>query len=241
MIILLSGKEKHYIIDTVQKNINTQYGKVNLTKIKKYGQKVKSSAGHTFIALKPSIHDLFRKAKRGPQIVTQKDAAQIFALTGAESGWNCLDAGGGSGFLSLFIANIVKPGTVTAYERNKDFTEKIKKNIKLFGLENVKIKNKDILKGFPEKNLDLITLDMIDAEKMVKKCFSHLKEGGWLCIYSPHIEQQIKCVNEMEKLGMITRTLETIQREWKVDTRGYTHPKHVQLVHTGFLTIGRKI
>jgi len=240
MIVLLSG-EKRFIIDTSQKTFNSEYGKVDLTKIKKYGQKIKSSSGSTFIALKPALPDLFAKAKRGPQIVTQKDAGQIVAMTGAEQGWNCLDAGGGSGFLSLFICNIVKPGTVTAYERNKEFAGKISKNARLFGLGNLKVRNKDILKGFSEKNLDLITLDMIDAEKLIKKCFSALKHGGWLCVYSPHIEQQIKCAKEMEKLGMEMRTIETMQREWKVDTRGFTHPRYMQMAHTGFITVARKI
>jgi tRNA (adenine57-N1/adenine58-N1)-methyltransferase catalytic subunit len=240
MIVLLVGK-KNFLINTDQKTMNSEHGKIDLTKIKKYGQKIKSSSGQTFVALKPSLPDLFAKAKRGPQIVTRKDAAQIVAETGAESGWNCLDAGGGSGFLTLFLANIVKPGKVTAYERNEEFAKKIEKNIKLFGLDNVKVKNKNILSGFSEKKLDLVTLDMIDAEKIIKKAHAALKQGGYICVYSPHIEQQIKVVSEMEKLKMEPKTIETIQREWKVDTRGYTHPRHVQLVHTGFLTIARKL
>ncbi|MBS3054507.1 MAG: methyltransferase domain-containing protein [Candidatus Aenigmarchaeota archaeon] len=240
MIVLLVGK-KRFIMDTDQKNFNSEYGRVDLTKIKKYGQKIKSSSGSVFRILKPALPDLFSKAKRGPQIVTQKDAAQIVAMTGAEQGWNCVDAGGGSGFLCLFISNIVKPGTVTTYERNKEFAGKINKNARLFGLTNLKVKNKNILNGFSEKNLDLITLDMIDSEKMIKKCFSAIKDGGWLCVYSPHIEQQIKCTKEMEKLGMEMRMIETMQRDWKVDTRGFTHPRYMQMAHTGFITVARKI
>ena len=239
MIVLLVG-EKRFIIDTEQKNFNSDYGKIDLTKIKKYGQKIKSSSGHTFKILKPSFPDLLKKARRGPQVITPKDAGQIITLTGVESEWKCLDAGGGSGFLTMMLANIAKPGIITAYERNKDFADNIKKNVKLFGLENVKVKNKDILKGFNEKKLDLITLDMIYAEKMVKKCHEALNIGGYLCIYSPHIEQQIACRKVLEKLDMEIKTLETIQRNWKIDTRGYSHPKHTQLVHTGFLTVARK-
>ena len=73
MIVLLVGK-KRFIMDTDQKNFNSEYGRVDLTKIKKYGQKIKSSSGSVFRILKPALPDLFSKAKRGPQIVTQKDA-----------------------------------------------------------------------------------------------------------------------------------------------------------------------
>src|SRR3989338_767097 len=239
MMVLLAGKRR-ILIDTSAKSVNTDCGKINLTKIKKYGQKIKSSTGDSFVALKPSFVDLLKKAKRGPQVVTPKDAAQIVALTGAESGWNCLDAGGGSGFLSLFIANIVKPGAVTTYERTKESAEKIRGNAKLFGLNNITVKNKDVLKGFNEKNLDLITLDMLGAEKMVKPCHRALKEGGWLSIYSPHIEQQLRCIKEIDNLKMEHATVENTRRFWKSEA-GFTHPFHTQLAHTGFITVARKI
>ncbi|MBI4015009.1 MAG: methyltransferase domain-containing protein [Candidatus Aenigmarchaeota archaeon] len=239
MMVFLVGKRR-VLVNTSAKSVNTDFGRIDLAKIKKYGQAVKSSTGDSFVALKPSFVDLLKKAKRGPQVVTPKDAAQIVALTGAESGWNCLDAGGGSGFLSLFIANIVKPGTVTAYERTKESAEKIKSNAKLFGLGNIVVKNKDVLRGFSEKKLDLITLDMIGAEKMIKPCHRALKEGGWLAVYSPHIEQQLRCIKELDKLKMECATVENTRRFWK-SKAGFTHPFHTQLAHTGFITVARKI
>jgi len=78
------------------------------------------------------------------------------------------------------------------------------------------------------------------AEKLVKKCYSALKSGGWLCVYSPHIEQQIAARNAMEKNGFImVKTMETIQRNWS-SLKGFTHPRPSGIVHTGFITFGRK-
>jgi tRNA A58 N-methylase Trm61 len=85
---------------------------------------------------------------------------------------------------------------------------------------------------------------MINAEKMIKKASKMLKPGGWLCVYSPHIEQQKSVTKEMEDLKFIhIHTIENIQRSWQVNSHkgGYTHPKPSGIMHTGFLTFGRKI
>ncbi len=238
--MLLIAGEKTFLAKKGEK-IHTHFGVIDTSRAK-IGRKIKSSLGHEFMVLEASVVDILKKCKRGPQIIMPKDAAQIIAVTGACSGWNCLDAGGGSGFLSIFLANIVNPGKVTVYEKEKSFFELIKHNVKLCGMENIQVKNKDILKGFSEKNLDIITLDMRYAEKLVAKAYKALKPGRWLCVYSPHIEQQKKAVEKM-KIFSDVRTVETIQREWQVNNYkgGYTHPRPSGILHTGFMTFGRKV
>jgi len=250
--ILLIGKEKSFLIDTVMKKFHSNYGELDLAKATRktpsgrqavFGRKVKTNLGHEFTVVKPTVIDYLRKARRGPQIIMPKDAAMILSITGLESGWRCLDAGSGSGFLSIFLGNLVKPsGKVFAYERNKQFAKNIEFNIRYCGLEGIiTLKNKDV-KMATEKELNLVTLDMIDAEKLVPKVHKALRIGGWLCVYSPHIEQQKSAVAAMEKLGfMYIQTIENIQRFWKIDTRGYTHPKPSGILHTGFMTFGRKV
>lgn len=104
----------------------------------------------------------------------------------------------------------------------------------------VEVKHEDMA-NFVEDGLDLITLDVKGAEKMVGKARKHLNPGGWLVVYSPHIEQQIYVRDEMEKEGFgYIKTIETIQREWK-SLGGYTHPVPRGIMHTGFMTFGRKI
>ena len=181
------------------------------------------------------------KLKRGPQVITKKDAASIVAETGMRSDWNCLDLGGGSGFLSSFLAGLLTRGKMTVYEIKKENYEIISENIKRLELNNMTVKNVAAEK-FTGKGYDLITVDMKGAEKLPKKCFDALKQNGFLAVYSPHIEQQIKCRKSMEKAGFKhMKTIENIQREWMIDTRGFSHPIHSQLVHTGFITVARKI
>ncbi len=239
-VILLLSRQKSFLVDTDQKTFSSQYGKIDLSKAR-IGRKIKSSSGYEFSVVRPTILDFMRKSRRGPQIITPKDAGQIVAITGASDGWKCLDLGGGSGFLTMFISSIVSPnGSVVAYEKSKVNADIVRRNVKSCGLDGVAtVKNKDASK-FTEKNLDLITTDMPDANKLVKKCFSALKPGGWLCVYSPHIEQQIKVRKEMEKLDFVeARTVENIQRDWK-SFKGFSHPRY-GLGHTGFMTFGRKV
>ncbi len=192
--------------------------------------------------LQPNFIDLLKKCKRGPQVILPKDAAVIASVTGLRSGWKCLDAGGGSGFLALYLGNLVQPGgKVSTYEEREEHFDIIRENIECCGLEGVvQAKNTDA-KNFVEKDLDLVTLDMKGSEKLIKKAHKALKKGGWLVIYSPHIEQQKAAVEEMKALGFgDLQTLETLQRNWQVN-EGFTHPVPSGILHTGFLSFGRKI
>ncbi len=235
--VLLVGP-RTYLVDRKKGKLHTDLGLIDLRKIKKYGQKIKTKKA-TFTVVKPTIIDVLKFSRRMPQVVLPKDAGLIVAETGLSRGWNCLDAGGGSGFLTMFIANLVKPGKVYCYERNEKFYKNILKNVEMSGLKNILVRNEDAFK-FKEKNLDLITLDMVGAEKLVEKCFKRLNVGGWLVVYSPHIEQVKSVVEEMRRVGFSdVRTKENIVREWKVDT--HTHPIPSGIVHTGFLTFGRKV
>lgn len=169
----------------------------------------------------------------------RKDAAAIVAATGLQPDWRCLDLGGGSGFLALFLTNLVPNGSVTCYEIKKENVEVIKYNIGISCLKNIKLFNKPAEK-FSGKNFDLITMDFKNAEKIVKKCYSALEKGGFLAVYSPHIEQQIKVTAEMEKAKFLNiKTAETIRREW-TSIKGFTHPIPSQITHTGFITFARK-
>lgn len=186
-----------------------------------------------------SYIDVEKKFRRGPQIITRKDAATIVAATGIQPNWRCLDLGGGSGFLALFLANLVPNGTVTCYEIKKENANLLKENIEKSGFENIKVINNTAEK-FTGKDFDLITMDLKGAEKLISKAYKALKKGGFVAVYSPHIEQQIKVAEAMEKAKFKNiRIIENIQRQW-TSVHGYTHPIPSQVVHTGFVAIGRK-
>ena len=236
--ILLLHRERKFIAK--RGVVNTHVGRVD-TSNAKIGERI-SVNNEEFVVLKPTIIDLLEKCRRGAQIIMPRDAAQIVAATGAGRGWRCLDGGSGSGFLSIILGHVVGPeGKVYTYEARKEFYDKARKNIEICGMGGVvEIKNGDI-NEFAEGDLDLVTLDMKGAEGMVEKVHERLNPGGWLAVYSPHIEQQVGVRKEMERCGFgYVKTVENIQREWK-SLGGYTHPVPKGIMHTGFLTFGRKI
>jgi tRNA (adenine57-N1/adenine58-N1)-methyltransferase len=192
--------------------------------------------------VEPSITDILeKKIRRLPQIVLPKDIALILSYTGIKPGSIVVDAGTGSGFLSIFIAYYIRPGKVVTYENNERFVKIVKENIKISGLSKViKLKQKDITKGIDEKNVDLITLDMKNVEKVIKHAYKALKPGGWLVVYSPYIEQVISVVKEIKKKNFSwIKTVENIVREWRIEK--HSRPKTLGLMHTGFLTFARKV
>ena len=235
-MILLLGKEKNYVVKPIL--FSCEYGTFDLRKLvgKNFGTKIKIGK-EEFTVVKPNIIDLLRKAKRGPQVILPKDSALITSITGCSPDWKVVDAGTGSGFLALFLANI--GCKVYSYEKSKEFYEIAKKNMKNFNLD-VKLKKHDITKGIKEKNVDLITLDMKNPEMVVKHAFKALKSGGWIAVYSMHIEEVKKVYNELKKYDFVDiKILENIQREWQT-IKQFTRPKTYMLAHTGFLTFARK-
>ena len=241
--VLLVSKDDSYFTEVSDRILNIQSGKIDLNQLKKkkFGEKIKTHTGKEFFIVKPNIKDIFeRKAKRLPQIIMPKDAALILAYTGVEPGSLVVDAGFGSGFLAMFLANYIR-GKVVTYEKEKKFFKTAKQNINSSGLsEFIKLKEKDIRKGIDEKNVDLVTLDMKNAERVVKHAYKSLKPGGWLVVYSPYIEQVKKVVSEMEKKGFSeVKTVENIVRGWQV--RDHTLPERSGIMHTGFISFARKV
>ncbi|RLI96967.1 MAG: tRNA methyltransferase [Candidatus Aenigmatarchaeota archaeon] len=239
--VLLLSEKRTYLVQKSHGKLHTEFGVIDLTKIKKYGQSIRTHKGVLFLVVKPTLSDMMKKLKRMPQVVTAKDAAAIVAHVGIRPGWKCVDAGAGSAFLALMIGNVVGPrGKVVSYESNKKFAEVAKQNVKKCGLEKiVKIKNKPVEK-MNEKGLDLITLDIRNVDQYIEKMFKALKPGGWLVVYSPYIEQVISARKVMQTVGFAhITTKEVIEREWQSDY--FSRPKTRMLGHTGFLTFARKV
>jgi len=242
-LVVLLGPKK-YLVEVGSRTLHTEYGMIDLSKLKrkKYGDILKTHTGQEFIVVKPNLVDILsKKARRIPQVVLPRDAALILAYTGVPTNSLIVDVGSGSGFLCIFLAYYCSRGRVVTYERDPKFVKVTMKNIALTGLKNIKVKEKDILTGIDEKNVDLITLDMKDAEKVVENAYKSLKPGGWLAVYSPHIEQVKLVVNEMKRhnFGEI-RIIENILREWQ-SKYDYTRPRSLGIMHTGWITLGRKV
>ncbi|MEM4255332.1 MAG: methyltransferase domain-containing protein [Candidatus Norongarragalinales archaeon] len=184
----------------------------------------------------------WRKFKRGPQVVLPKDAGLLLGYAGIGEGDRVAEAGSGSGWLTVFLANAIGVnGKVYSYERREDFLDLAKKNAAKAGFaDRVEFKLKDAAEGFEEKELDCVVLDCGDSHMLLANAFACLRKGG-LCIgFLPNAEQVNAFVSEGEKQGFEHwLSLESIAREWLVREKG-TRPKNVGLVHTSFLSFLKK-
>ena len=182
-----------------------------------------------------------KKLKRGPQVVLPKDFGLLAGFTGVGNGDKVIDCGGGSGFLSIQLANIVvESGKVFCYEKREDFFTLIKKNAEKAGMKNMELKLKDGAAGFDETEVDLVCLDCADSNLLLPHAFNALKGNGFCVGFLPSAEQLHAFVMDGEKLGFKhAYSLESIVREWLVRDRG-TRPANTGLVHTTFLAFLRK-
>jgi tRNA (adenine57-N1/adenine58-N1)-methyltransferase len=188
------------------------------------------------------LPDILPKLARGPQIITLKDAALISAFTGMSAGDLVVDAGSGSGFLAIYMGNLVRPdGKVVSYERRPDFASLAKRNVHKAGLEKyVAIKGKDIFAGIDERGVDVITLDLPEPWNAVAHSKKALKDGGFLVSYVPTVEQVRHFVVRCEKSGLKhVKTVECTVREMVLKERG-TRPQIKGIMHTGYITFVRK-
>ncbi len=239
--ILLLSKDESYLVENNIKRLNTKSGIIKLSGSKKIGSKVKSHLGKEFYIVKPTILDiLHKKIRRTAQVILPKDIALILAYTGISPDSFVVDCGTGTGYLAIFLAHYLSKGKVVTYEKEKRFLENAKENIKFSGLKNIKLKQKDVIKGFDEKKVDTIVIDLQNPEKIIKHAYKSLKVGGQLVIYSPTVEGIIKVSKIIRRLNFSeAKTVENIVREWQ--TERTTRPKTMGLMHTGFLIFARKV
>jgi tRNA (adenine57-N1/adenine58-N1)-methyltransferase len=223
-----------------EKDLHTQYGVVKDVFKAKDGTKVESNTGKEFYVFSPFFADVYRKIKRGAQIIPLKDIAIIVAETGIGKENVVVDAGAGSGAFACFLAHIAKH--VTTYELREDFMEIVKKNIASLELKNITLKHKDIYKGIDEEDVDVVTLDVPEPWKVISSAADALKPGGFLVAYCPTIPQTADFVNAIHDNPRFAhlKTTEIMEREWEVSGRK-VRPKTAAIGHSGMLSFCRKL
>jgi tRNA (adenine57-N1/adenine58-N1)-methyltransferase len=227
-------------------HINLHKGKILHTEIigKPEGMVVLTSKGNPFLVFRPTLTQYIMHMKRDTSIIYPKDLAFILLYADIHPGCTVLEAGIGSGSLTLALLRAVgTEGRVISYERREEFIERAQKNIQLFMGEatNLEIKQRDIYEGIEETGLDRIILDIPEPWRVIPHATEALRLGGIFVGYLPTIIQVkslVDVLREEQRFSSI-EVFEVMFRNWNIEGLS-VRPFHQMVGHTGFLTLARR-
>jgi tRNA (adenine57-N1/adenine58-N1)-methyltransferase catalytic subunit len=210
---------------------------------KVWGSQVFSHQGAPFFLLQPSLADLLVDLKRSTQIMYPKDIGFILASMSIGPGQSVLEAGTGSGSMTVALAYAVGPqGKVVTYERRAEFQNLARKNLERLGLDGqVEFKLADIADGIAETDMDACFLDVANPWDYVRQVRAALKPGGFFCNLVPTFNQvQSLLLGLRRESFAFVEVCELMLRYYKPEpTR--LRPTDRMVAHTGFLTFARRI
>ena len=201
-------------------------------------------SGGSYSLVRPSLADLLATVHRGAQIITPKDAMPLLYRAGVGPGARVVEAGSGSGALTIALAYAVGPhGHVTSYDRRPDFLSAARANVARVGLEGrVTFRERDVAAdGIDVTGVTSVLLDLPEPWAVLPSARSALAPGGYAATYIPTYNQLERTVRALRELRFFeVRAVEVIERGLHVGVGG-TRPEFEMLGHTGFLAAGRRV
>lgn len=210
------------------------------------GVRLRTTMGMPLVAFRPSLADFVLKMPRGAQVIYPKDLGHILVFADVAPGHTVLEAGTGSGGLTLALVRAVgERGRVISYERRADFHGRARENIEAFLGKipaTLDLRLGDIADGIPEREVDRVVLDVAEPWSVIPVVRQALRPGGIFCFYLPTVLQVHQTVVALEETGGFTEiaTTETLLRPWHVE-RVSMRPDHRMVAHTGFVTTARHL
>ena len=210
------------------------------------GSVVETTAGLKFLAFKPLLGDYVLSMPRGATIVYPKDAALIVGFADIAPGLRVLEAGVGSGALTISLLRAVGPaGAVDSYERRAEFAEIATKNVHNYfdGVpENWTLTLGSVQDKSSEVKYDRIVLDMLAPWECVELADNVLHPGGVLLAYVATTTQLSAMAEAIKETGRFTEpeSTESLVRQWHHEGLA-VRPVHRMIGHTGFLIQARRL
>lgn len=214
------------------------------------GSVVPNSSGEEYLALRPLLSDFVMSMPRGAAIVYPKDAAQILSLADIFPGARVVEAGVGSGALSLHLLRAIgSEGELLSFERREEFAEIARANAAAFSGSlpgNWSVTVGDLQEALPAAcapgSVDRVVLDMLAPWECVGVAADALKPGGVIICYVATVTQLSRVAEELRRHGGFThpQANETMVRGWHVEGLA-VRPDHRMVAHTGFLITARRL
>lgn len=214
------------------------------------GSVVTGSGGHEYLALRPLLRDFVMSMPRGAAIVYPKDAAQILAEADVFPGARVVEAGVGSGALSLWLLRAIgETGSLVSFERREEFAAVARANVETFLGEvpaTWRIELGDLAEALPAVvepgTIDRVVLDMLAPWECLDAVADALTPGGVVVCYVATATQLSRVAEFIRGTGLFTEpdANETMVRGWHVEGLA-VRPDHRMVAHTGFLVWARRL
>ena len=210
------------------------------------GSWVVSSGGAALLLLRPRLADFILRMKRSAQVVYPKDLGPILVYGDIGPGMTVLEAGTGSGALTLGLSRAVGPeGRVVTVDRREDHAAHARKSLERWFGEmpaNVEMRIGEVADVVAEIAPQRIVLDLPEPWLVLTAAAEHQPDGGVICAYLPTVPQLQSTVEHARDLGRFAEieVKEFLVRDWNVSGRS-VRPEHAMIGHTGFLIFMRKV
>ncbi|MDC7110209.1 tRNA (adenine-N1)-methyltransferase [Corynebacterium pseudodiphtheriticum] len=249
---LTDAKRRHFTLYLKEGNkFHSHHGIVEHDDIvgMEEGSVVNSSLGSPFLMFRHLMVDHVLSMPRGAQVIYPKDAAQILIEGDIFRGAKVLEAGAGSGALSMALLRAVGPeGHVYSYELRDDHIGYAIDNVKEYFGEQPEWWSPrlgDFRELAPEATdgpVDRVILDMLEPWEMLQTVKNMLVPGGVFITYVATVPQLMKVMEGIREQKCFTepRAWESLVRDWKVEGLA-TRPEHRMNAHTAFLIMTRRL
>jgi len=246
-IMLLGPDDRRHLVRLqIAQRFDTHYGFIWHRDMigKPFGSAVRTQLGHPYILLQASTHDLVRYIKRTSQIIFPKEIGYIILRMNIVPGARVVEAGTGSGGLTLALARQVAPhGRVYSYEARDDMQAVARKNLERVGvLDCVELKLRDIREGFDERNADALFLDVREPWLFLAQARAALRGGGFFGALVPTTNQLTDLLQEIEaqQTWADLEVVEILTRHYKINA-DRLRPEDRMVAHTGYLLFARSV
>jgi len=246
-LVLLLGKDGKRFIVRLERGgeLHTHRGRILHDDLigQTWGREVFSHLRYPFWLLEPSTHDLIMDARRRTQIVYPKESGYILLKMNIRSGCRVIEAGTGSGALTIALAQAVAPeGRVYSYEEREDMRILAERNLARLGLlDYVELKERDIAEGFDERDADALFLDVRSPHHYLLQAREALKAGGFFGAVVPTANQVSNLLRGLEEEGFVDiEVCEILLRPYKT-VPARLRPVDRMVAHTGYLIFARPV
>ncbi len=206
----------------------------------------RSVGSHQFLAFRPVLYEFTVSMPRGAAVVYPKDAAAILMQADIFPGARVLEAGVGSGALTMALLRAVGTGgTVYSYERREEFAKVARKNIETFfgGPHPAwELRIGDLVETRGPEEVDRVVLDMLAPWDCIASIAEVLTPGGFVCCYVATTTQMGRVMDTIRTHEGFTEpwAREYEVREWHAEGLAI-RPAHSATSHTGYLVFARRL